>query len=127
MTVGVGYVMVCQKCGNGKTLYEGCGYIPPESFKDDILEGRFGQDAKEIMEEHPEWPFLVEQEPFSCRCNYITSFTVVSFLADDGTEIRCDRHRCSQCGKVLRANSKGKGICWKCGGPMIASHRIFWD
>ena len=99
----------------------------PERFRDAILEGRYGLDAKEILEEHPDWGFFIDHQPFSCKCGYVTGFPVVIFIADDDRRIRCDRHRCSKCGKVMRANSWGNGICWKCGGRMERIQSLMWD
>ncbi len=125
--MGVGYKVFCERCGNQKELMLGGGWLPPEHFREAILEGRFGQDAREILTEHPDWPYHIDRQPFSCSCNYLTDFAVVIFRTADGKGIRCDRHRCSQCGKVLRANSWGKGICWKCGGRMERFESMMWD
>ena len=125
--MGVGFDVICEKCGNRKTVLIGGGMLLPQEFRDDILEGRFGQDAREILREHPDWHFWIDNQPFSCSCGYVTGFAVVIFITDDGRQIRCDRHRCSQCGKVLRANSWGKGICWKCGGRMERYESMMWD
>lgn len=57
----------------------------------------------------------------------MTGFAVVVFLPDEGKPICCDRHRCAKCGKTLRTNSWGKGICWKCGGPMERYESLMWD
>ncbi|AMK13740.1 hypothetical protein AUP07_0689 [methanogenic archaeon mixed culture ISO4-G1] len=51
---------------------------------------------------------------------------VVTFYTDDGRKIKCDRYRCSQCGKVLRVNS-WTHTCWKCGGYMDTLPTICWD
>ncbi len=127
MMMGVGYVIKCEKCGNSKDILIGSGMIPPQSFKEPILTGEYGQDAAEMLELHPDWEFYIENMPFSCSCNYVTSFPVAIFFTDKREKIRCDRFRCPQCGKVLRANSWGKGICWKCGGPMNRDECILWD
>jgi len=125
--MGAGYTLACTSCGNYREILIGGGMLPPDHFRDGILEGRYGLDAKEIMEEHPDWGFFIDQQPFSCSCNYVTNFPVVIFYAGDGRKIKCDRHRCSQCGKTLKANSWGKSICWKCGGRMERYHSMMWD
>ena len=125
--MGVGYTVTCTQCGNHKDILTGSGMLLPEHFEQAIREGRFGQDAKEIMKEHPDWHYYIDHRPFSCSCNYVTGFPVVIFFTDDGKEIKCDRHRCSHCGKTMRANSWGKGICWKCGGRMERYDSILWD
>ncbi|MBE6518259.1 MAG: hypothetical protein E7Z70_01775 [Thermoplasmata archaeon] len=118
----------CERCGTLKEdVLIGGGMIPPENLRQEIMEGRFGLDAKEIMLEHPDWPYYVDHLPFSCSCNYKTSFPVVVFFTDDGKEIRCDRHRCSKCGKVMRADSWGEPICWKCGGHVTIIPTMLWD
>lgn len=125
--MGAGYRIACNNCGLDKEILIGSGMLLPDVFKDDILEGKFGQDAKAIMEEHPDWDYWIDHRPFSCNCNYVTGFPVVIFITDEGKEIKCDRHRCAKCGKTMRANSWGKGVCWRCGGKLSMYDSLMWD
>ena len=58
--MGVGYRVHCMNCGYYRDILIGGGMLPPEHFREPILEGHFGQDAKEILEEHPDWHYYIE-------------------------------------------------------------------
>ena len=124
--MGVGYTVSCDKCGIKKEVLIGSGFLPPENFRDDILEGRFGLDPKEYLEEHPDAEFYVEQVPYGCSCGYVSSFSEVTFYIDNG-KIAMGSHRCSQCGKRMRKNFWGSGKCWKCGSKLSMMETILWD
>ena len=49
MTMGIGYIIECERCGNSKEIDIGSGMLPPEHFKEPILKGEFGQDAAEML------------------------------------------------------------------------------
>ena len=124
--MGVGYTVRCESCGWSKDVLIGSGMLPPEHFREYILNGDFGQDAKEYLENNPDAGYLVEQIPYGCKCGYVTSFSEVIFYSDSG-KIRMDSHRCCHCRAKMRRNNWGSGSCWKCGGKLSMLETIRWD
>ena len=125
--MGIGYTLICRNCGYSKEILTGGGLLGPDSFKDDILRGKFGKEAKDCLEQHPDGLSMIDYRPFSCKCGYITGLPVVVIRTKDGKEIECKKHRCSQCGKIMKADSCGNRTCWKCGGLLTISDDILWD
>lgn len=124
--MGVGYTVRCESCGWHKDILIGSGMLPPENFREGILEGCFGKDAKQYLEDNPEADFIVEQVPYGCRCGYVTSFSEVIFYSDKG-KVRTGSHRCCRCSAKLRKNSWGSGSCYRCGGRLSLTETMMWD
>lgn len=124
--MGEGYLLKCEKCGTSKQLMLGMGMRDPRAFLPDIMGGKYGEDAKEYLEQNPDAFFLVGHVPYGCSCGYVTTFAEVAF-PDRDVLIRRKPHRCSNCGKKMRRNSMGTGRCWKCGGKLIELQNIMWD
>lgn len=109
----------CPKCGLKKTLRIGIGRAGPEYFRDSILNGEYGDGPKVLLEEHPDWDYLIYDELFGCSCNYLTSFPLIKFHSSDGKDIVFDRYICPKCGKILKADFWGESKCWECGSKLL--------
>ncbi|MBQ3685953.1 MAG: hypothetical protein II933_06305 [Candidatus Methanomethylophilaceae archaeon] len=124
--MGVGYLVSCRKCGMSKELMLGMGAIDPNHFRPDILDGKFGEDAKAYLEQNPDAFFLVNHVPYGCSCGYVTEFGEVEF-PDRDILIRKKPRKCSNCGKRMKRNNWGSGKCWMCGGDLATMENMMWD
>ena len=124
--MGVGYLVTCKKCGMSKQLMLGSGGIHPSHFRTEILEGKFGEEVKQLQEQNPDVWFPISHILYGCSCGYVTEFREVDFL-DSDVPIGRKPHRCSNCGKKLKRNDWGSRKCWKCGSDLDIMENIKWD
>ena len=104
--MGRGDVYYCSSCDYHTTILTGFGFLSMPNhpkIREDILEGRFGERAKRILESEPDAEFYMESVAYGCQCGNIQSKPIVRIYSPSkGKKYRQGAQRCDRCGKRMR-------------------------
>lgn len=150
--MGIGYTLVCQKCGYSRHLFAGCGMMYNEVLREKTEEARRGDHGARLAE-------LFEQFPNGCidamnniyycpDCRTVECESSLDFykpkdpsrgasddpFGPDMSEyklVEAHAHACPKCGKpmkdVMRLTKNEPVDCPECGGTMESGHMLMWD
>ena len=131
--MGTGGIYRCRCCGyETDEILIGFGFLSMPNhpkIREQILEGRFGERAKRILESEPDAEFYMESVAYHCQCGNIQSRSIVRIYSPSkGKQYRQGAQRCDLCGKrmrMLRYDAELK--CPRCGESMEFMGTVCWD
>ena len=106
--MGQGYSYDCPNCGRSTELIMGCYNCKgwgDRATRDDILGGRYGRRAKEILERNPGSLYHFQADVHVCGCGYTQSYdSLVIHSKDipDWETYYMTRHRCPRCNRTMK-------------------------
>lgn len=77
--MGTGLSIKCKKCGHEKGFSLGFGFLYLQVYKktiEEINEGKFGKEYKELMQKHPD--SKIDVSTYIYYCLYTTVLNVIS-------------------------------------------------
>jgi len=150
--MGMGYGFGCTKCGKGFDVYLGVGMMYPyfcEKLKKAVRRGKYGEEHKQALLEHPDSMVDAERRLYKCKCGYWHDDNALDILETEETEgrwtaaepvrkhrwikkvrgkkvvIRKYEHLCPKCGKKMKDITESWSVeelnCTKCGTPLAES------
>ena len=129
--MGSGMDLLCPKCGYGKNISYGGGFMSgPRNMmvREQIMEGKFGARPKEILEGNPDADFYWYMALFHCSCGNISTKSTVQ-IWEDGKPIYKPSMRCGFCHKKMWEIQEPPYFipCPKCGTRMESVDFVNWD
>ena len=114
------YVLMCDSCDNVVEIVEGWyyngGWGNPR-IREDIMAGKYGQEAKEAFSEHPSALYCIEANPYQCKGHFLGSRDDLCIFSNDMSAPELyfsTKHQCPVCNRVMRPWKRGKPICPRC-------------
>ena len=123
--MGHGESYTCDSCGYTVHFQMGGGglLIDYEPF---VMEGKYGDHARKILEEDPSCRVVASLYTYVCRCGMYRSAESVT-IRRNGRRAYTAPVRC-ECGKRMRRGVLKEPLtCPKCKGPMSVSGFFLWD
>lgn len=150
--MGMGYTLVCRKCGYSRNLFAGCGMMYNEVLREKTEEakrGVYGEQLKALFEKYPNGCIDAMNNIYYCsdcravECESSLDFyrpkdpewsNEEDFFGPDMSEyelVEKHSHGCRKCGKtmkeIFRLTEDEPVDCPECGGSMETGHRLIWD
>ena len=147
--MGSGKAYKCSKCGKKYYALTGIGFMFPtvyENVMDDIKNGKYGQERKELASKEKNVAVDAERHLYVCgKCHHwsteygLSLYTLsepedLPYMADiKGAHIlKRYTHKCEKCGAMMHKATKEEEIslpCPDCGGApdMTYDNWICWD
>ncbi len=150
--MGMGYTLVCEKCGHSRNLFVGCGMMYGEVLREktqEAKEGLHGEALKALFETYPNGCIDAMNNIYYCgECRAVECEPGLDFYkpidpekapADEWFGPDMDQyelveehaHLCPKCRKpmkqVIRLTDEEPVVCPECGGIMRSRHRLMWD
>jgi len=124
MIMAEGFDLVCRDCGKRASITEGMYYAggwDNPMIRERIMEGKYGQEAKDALEAHPDALYHVEAVAFHCKGHYIGTKDCLIIYSNDLSKPEAyfiSKPKCPKCRKELKPWNRGKVTCPKCKGVM---------
>lgn len=150
--MGMGYTLVCKRCGCSRNLFLGCGMMYNEVLREKTEEarrGEHGERLRQLFEQYPNGCIDAMNHLYYCadcrtvRCEAAMDFYRPKDPARKGDEelfgpdmeqyelARTQEHLCPQCRQpmkeVMRLTEDEPVNCPECGAVMESGHRLIWD
>ena len=127
--MGEGYSFNCTGCGHSVTIFAGVGFLAFDKEYHEILidQGKFGEHAKRIMEEDPDFDSVMFGCAYLCSCGNLEDGTCLT-IRRKGKRAYSSSQYCSECGKRMRRVPVPEEIrCIHCGEIMKGAQDLLWD
>ena len=150
--MGMGYTLVCKKCGYSRHLFLGCGMMYNEVLREKTEEARQGQHGERLrtlFERYPNGCIDAMNNLYYCPdCRTVACESSLDFFKpkdptrdaeddffgpdmDEFELVEKHQHLCPGCGKprreVMRLTENEPVNCPECGGAMESGHPLLWD
>ena len=150
--MGIGYSLVCKKCGYSRNLFAGCGMMYNRVLREETEEakqGKHGQRLRELFEQYPAGCIDAMNNIYYCPdCRAVECESSLDFYkpkdASRNTEddifgpdmdeyelVETHGHMCQKCGKpmkeVFRLTDDEPVTCPACGETLESGHMLMWD
>ena len=149
--MGMGYTLVCKKCGYSRHLFLGCGMMYMkvlEEKTEQAKSGALGERLKELFEQYPNGCIDAMNELYYCpdcrrvECESSLDFyrpknpdqEEADYFAPDMDQyelVETREHTCPKCGramkKIMRLTENEPVECPECGGVLEGGHPLLWD
>lgn len=150
--MGMGYTLVCQKCGYSRNLFMDCGMMYYEVLREKTGEakrGEHGPRLAQLFEEYPNGCIDAMNNLYYCpECRAVACESSLDFYKPKNPErdaeddwfgpdmseyelVEAHAHLCPKCGRqmkeVMRLTESEPVECPECGGVMESGHRLMWD
>lgn len=150
--MGMGYTLVCGKCGYSRNLFVGCGMMYCQVLQQktrEAKEGMHGPKLKALFEKYPNGCIDAMNNIYYCNeCRTVECEPSLDFykpvnpdeeISDELFGPDMDKyelaeeyiHLCPKCGRpmkqVIRLTESEPVDCPECGGSMETGHRLIWD
>ncbi|MBQ9902520.1 MAG: hypothetical protein IJM51_09105 [Clostridia bacterium] len=150
--MGMGYSLVCRKCGYSRNLFAGCGMMYHHVLSEKTEEARsgvHGEKLKLLFEQYPNGCIDAMNEIYYCaECRTVECESSLDFYkpkdsgrsADDdvfGRDmseyelVEKHQHLCPKCGSpmknIMRLTADTPVDCPECGSEMENGHMLMWN
>lgn len=150
--MGIGYSLVCPKCGYSRNLFAGCGMMYNEVLREkteEAKQGKHGHQLKELFEQYPNGCIDAMNNIYYCPdCHAVECESSLDFYKpkvddrdaeddlfgpdmDEFELVEAHEHNCPKCGKpmkeVMRLTQNEPVNCPECGGLLESGHMLMWD
>lgn len=150
--MGLGYSLVCKKCGYSRNLFAGCGMMYNHVLREKTEEakrGDHGARLRELFEKYPNGSIDAMNNIYYCPdCRAVECESSLDFYKpkdpDRDTEedifgpnmdeyelVEPHTHLCPKCGKpmkeVMRLTKDEPVDCPECGERLESGHMLMWD
>ena len=150
--MGIGYSLVCKKCGYSRNLFAGCGMMYHEVLREkteEAKQGKHGQRLRDLFEQYPAGCIDAMNNIYYCKdCRAVECESSLDFYkpkdASRNTEddifgpdmdeyelVETHGHMCQKCGKpmkeVFRLTDDEPVTCPACGETLESGHMLMWD
>jgi hypothetical protein len=149
--MGIGYSLICKKCGYSRNLFAGCGMMYHEVLREKTEEARKGQlgpRLAELFTLYPNGCLDVMNNVYYCPgCRAVECEASLDFYRpkDSGAPeedvfgpdmdqyelVETCPHFCPKCGKqmkeVIRLTEEEPVDCPECGERLETGHMLMWD
>ena len=150
--MGMGYSLVCKKCGYSRNLFAGCGMMYHEVLREKNEEARngvHGTRLKELFEEYPNGCIDAMNEIYYCAvCRAVECESSLDFYRPKNPDqaagddvfgpdmneyelVEKHEHSCPNCGKpmkeIMRLTEDTPVDCPECGSELENGHMLLWD
>lgn len=126
------FIYQCPSCKHQTTLRMGIGFVcpnPPE-IETDIMNGLYGEAARNFLTEHPDHILNASLEIYQCRCGNIQNEYHIA-LKSDKVKTLYNRQYCNQCSSRMKLLTQPpeRIACSECGSAMAldVAEEILWD
>ena len=150
--MGIGYSLVCKKCGFSRNLFAGCGMMYHEVLRqktEEAKQGKYGKQLADLFEKIPNGCIDAMNDIYYCpECRAVECESSLDFYKpknpfresedepfgpdmDEFELVEKHTHLCPKCGKpmkeVMRLTEDEPVDCPECGAPMENGHLLMWD
>ena len=150
--MGIGYSLVCKKCGYSRNLFAGCGMMYHEVLREkteEAKQGKHDQRLRDLFEQYPAGCIDAMNNIYYCPdCRAVECESSLDFYkpkdASRNTEddifgpdmdeyelVETHGHMCQKCGKpmkeVFRLTDDEPVTCPACGETLESGHMLMWD
>ena len=150
--MGIGYSLVCRKCGYTRNLFAGCGMMYNEVLREKsekARRGEYGARLKELFEKYPDGCIDAMNNIYYCKdCRAVECESSLDFYKPKGNERNAEddifgpdmneyelvekhEHICANCGmpmeEIMRLTDETPVCCPECGELLENGHMLMWD